>query len=101
MTGTTPEQFMATWIKQTNYPEVAVVLATNAQSNSRVYFVQKRFLMSQDVLPDIDFPSPFGFVSAFDLNPLRKKTNLYNLNIFFQVQMANLLKVSCWRNFPE
>ena len=59
MTGTTATVFMEHWIKQTNYPEVAVVLATNSQGNSRVYFVQKRFLMSPEVLPDIDFPSPY------------------------------------------
>ena len=61
MTGVTAQQYMETWIKQTNYPEVAVIMGTNPEtSNTRVFFYQKRFLLSQEVIPDIDFPSPFG-----------------------------------------
>lgn len=59
MTGTTSNEFMSHWIKQTNYPEIGIVLGTNPVRNSRVYFFQKRFLMSPEVLPDIDFPSPY------------------------------------------
>ena len=63
MANVTAQQYMETWIKQTNYPEVAVLMGTNTQTNvTRVRFYQKRFLLSQEVLPDIDVPSPFGCV---------------------------------------
>ena len=61
MTGVTPQEYMENWLLQINYPEVAVILGTNAQNNTRVYFLQKRFLLSQEYFPDIDTPSPFGY----------------------------------------
>lgn len=59
MTNTTATEYMAHWIKQTNYPQIGVIVGTNSQGNSRIFFIQKRFLMSPQILPDIDFPSPF------------------------------------------
>ena len=60
MTGVTAKEYIETWIKQTNYPKVTISLGTNEKNNSKVFFNQKRFLISQEILPDIDFPSPFG-----------------------------------------
>lgn len=62
MTNTTVTEYMQRWIKQTNYPEIGLVMGTNSQGNTRVYFLQKRFLMSPEVLPGIDFPSPYKSV---------------------------------------
>ena len=91
MTGTTPTEFMSHWIKQTNYPEVAVVLATNTQGNSRVYFLQKRFLMSPEVLPDIDFPSPYKLIIFSIFLQFYSKMNRINL-IFFSFRWQVYLK---------
>ena len=60
MDGVTAKEYIETWIKQTNYPKVTISLGTNEKNNSKVFFNQKRFLISQETLPDIDFPSPFG-----------------------------------------
>jgi hypothetical protein len=62
MSQVTPQMYMENWLLQINYPEIGIILATSPQSgNSVVYFVQRRFLLSQQLSPDIiDPPSPFG-----------------------------------------
>lgn len=91
MSSTTPADFMATWIRQTNYPGVNVVLGSNpAGTVSRVSFVQKRFLMTQDVIPGIDFPSPFGFVIM-----LETLENLDNICLFFFLRYRWQIYLKC------
>lgn len=61
MTGVTPQDYMENWLLQINYPQVSIVLSNNPQGNTRVSFSQSRFLLSQEIKPEIDPPSPFGY----------------------------------------
>ena len=61
MTGVTPQDYMENWLLQINYPQVSIKLSSNPQGNTRVSFSQSRFLLSQEIKPEIDPPSPFGY----------------------------------------
>lgn len=63
MASVSAQQYMENYLYQINYPQIGVLLETNPQnaSQSRVYFTQRRFLLPQEIDPELDKPSPFGY----------------------------------------
>ena len=61
MSSVTSQEYIENWLLQKNYPEVTISIEPNSLTgNTKVMFSQRRFILSQDIDPEIDTPSPYG-----------------------------------------